>query len=997
MQEFGLLGSLGALPRPFDPERAARGLERWRAAAADDASGALDRIGNDIRGRALLEAIFGNSPYLGQSALQEPALLARLLSQGPKAVLAEVLGETGRAARAADTAAALMAPLRRAKRRVALLTAVADIADLWTVEQVTNALADFAEAAASAAVDRLLLDAAAAGEIELPQPEDPGRGSGYCIIGMGKLGARELNYSSDIDLFVLFDQDVVRYVGAKSPQDCYVRLTRGLVKLMQERTHDGYVFRTDLRLRPDPGATPVALSMAAAENYYESLGQNWERAALIKARPVAGDREAGRQFLDRIAPFIWRKNLDFAAIEDIHSIKRQIHAHKGHGRIKVAGHNIKLGRGGIREIEFFAQTQQLIAGGRDRRLRLPATCAAIRALAETGRIQGIVAGELIDCYEFLRRLEHRLQMIADEQTHSLPADETGIAQIATFLGHADAAAFEAELRRVLETVQGHYAALFEQEPELGTDTGSLVFTGTEDDPETIETLRKLGFHEPPAVATTIRGWHHGRYRAMRSTRARELLTALMPRLLQALAATASADAALARFDEFLGRLPAGVQLFSLLQANPGLLDFVAEVMGSAPRLAEHLSRSPHLFDGLISADFFAPLPDAARLRRDLERALETARDFQDVLDGARRWVNDRRLQIGAQLLRGGTDGEGTGIMLAAVADAALQALMPLVTAEFAQNHGRVPQSGLGIIAVGRLGSREMTLESDLDLIFVYDVAPGVELSDGRKPLPPSQYFGRLAQRFINAVTALTAEGRLFEVDMRLRPSGHAGPVAVSLETFTRYQQEDAWTWEHMALTRARVIAGPERLTDRVAQVIRAVLTRRRDPAKLVADVADMRRRIASEHAETDPWAVKHVRGGLVDVEFLAQYLQLRHAASAPDVLDPHTRGAFGRLAAAGCLPETTARELADADKLLGDTLALVRLCHSGRFEAATAAPGLKALLVRLAGAADFAALERRLVDTEARVRGWFETLVEKPAAAIPSDAPAETETEGTMR
>ena len=993
MREFGLLGSIGTLPRPFDPERAARGLERWQAAAAEDESGALDAIAADGQGRALLEAIFGNSAFLGHALLQEPAFLARLLRHDPQAVLAEILAETGQAARAAEAAAALMTPLRQAKRRVALLTAVADITDLWTVEQVTNALSDFAEAAASAAVDRLLLDATAAGEIELPHPEAPGRGSGWCIIGMGKLGARELNYSSDIDLFVLYDQEIVRYVGPKSAQDCYVRLTRGLVRLLQERTHDGYVFRTDLRLRPDPGATPVALSMAAAENYYESLGQNWERAALIKARPVAGDREAGGLFLDRIAPFIWRRNLDYAAIEDIHSIKRQIHAHKGHGRIKIAGHNIKLGRGGIREIEFFAQTQQLIAGGRDRRLRLPATCAAIRALAETGRIQGVVAGELIDAYEFLRRLEHRLQMIADEQTHSLPADETGLAHVAVFLGYADAAAFERDLRGVFETVQGHYAALFEQAPGLGTETGSLVFTGTEDDPETIETLRRLGFSEPPAVAATIRGWHHGRYRAMRSTRARELLTALMPRLLQALAATASADAALARFDEFLGRLPAGVQLFSLLQANPGLLDFVAEVMGSAPRLAEHLSRSPHLFDGLISADFFAPLPAAPRLRRDLERALETARDFQDVLDGVRRWVNDRKLQIGAQLLRGGADGEGAGIMLADVADAALQALLPLVAAEFAVPHGRIAQSGLGIIAVGRLGGREMTLESDLDLIFVYDVAPGVEQSDGRKPLPPSQYFARLAQRFINAVTALTTEGRLFEIDMRLRPSGHAGPVAVSLETFERYQQHEAWTWEHLALTRARVIAGPERLTDQVRQVVRAVLTRPRDPAKLVKDVADMRRRIATEHAETDPWAVKHVRGGLVDVEFMAQYLQLRHAAATPAVLDPHTRTAFGRLAEAGCLPQDVARELADADKLLSDMLALVRLCHSGRFEADSAAPGLKALLVRLAGAEDFAALERRLGDTEAGVRGWYEALIDKPA----SEVPAESETEGTTR
>jgi glutamate-ammonia-ligase adenylyltransferase len=993
MRQFTLLDRLRGLPPPYDADRAATGFQHWAALAADAEPALADFIRalpEDPRGRALLAALFGNSPYLTELALREPAFLARLLEQGPAPVLAAVMAET--AAAAALAAPELMSALRLAKRRVALAAAIADIGQLWPVAEVTAALTDFAEAALGASVARLLADAAAAGEIRLPHPGDCSRDSGFVVIGMGKLGARELNYSSDIDLLILYDPETIDYIGSHSPQDCYVRIARGLVKMLQERTADGYVFRTDLRLRPDPAATPVALSMTAAENYYESLGQNWERAAMIKARPVAGDVAAGRAFLDRIGPFVWRKYLDFAAIEDIHSIKRQIHVHKGHGAVAVAGHNIKVGRGGIREIEFFAQTQQLIAGGRDRRLRRSGTCAAIGALADTGRLAPAIADELVAAYEFLRRLEHRLQMIADEQTHTLPDDPAGLHHVATFFGMPESGRFVAEVHQVLERVQRHYAALFEAEPSLGTPAGSLVFTGTEDDPETLRTLARLGFSEPASVAATIRGWHHGRYRAMRSERAREKLTAIMPRLLEALSRAAHPDVAFSRFDEFLARLPAGVQLFSLLHANPHLLDLVAELMGTAPRLADYLSRNPALFDGIISADLDTRLADADGLTHQLESALEPARDFQDVLDLARRWCNDRRLQIGLQLLRGVGDAEAAGFATSDLAEAVLRALLPRVEAEFAVQHGRVAGGALAIIGLGRLGSREMTLESDLDLIFVYGHAPDAEASDGPRPLAPAHYFARLSQRVINALTALTPDGRLFEVDMRLRPSGHAGPVATSLAAFARYQRESAWTWEHMALTRARVVAGPPRLVDAIREAIRAVLTAPRDPDRLLADVATMRQRVAAEHAETDPWAVKHVRGGLIDAEFICQYLQLRHAARSPEVLEPHTLAALRRLAAAGALDAEAARDLADAVRLLSDILALTRLCQAERFRAAEAPRGLKATLARAAGVGDFAALEARLVEREARVRALYEALVEAPAqphlAAEPDRQPA---------
>jgi glutamate-ammonia-ligase adenylyltransferase len=979
-----------ALPRPYDKTQMAEGLRRWRDAAATAVEAADDpslvdfaaTFATDPDGKALLEALFGNSPYLGQCALDEIGFVRRLTQATPDTILAEVVADV--AALPHDGAEAdLSRALRLAKRRVALLTAIADIAGLWALTQVTAALSRFAEAALQAAARHLLWHAQQAGELQLANAGDPEAGSGFSIIGMGKLGARELNYSSDIDLMVLYDQERVRYVGARSAQDCFVRLARSLVRIMQERTVDGYVFRTDLRLRPDPGATPIALSMGAAENYYEALGQNWERAAMIKARCVAGDKEAGEAYLIRIAPFIWRRHLDYAAIEDIHSIKRQIQAFKGHGEVTVPGHDIKVGRGGIREIEFFVQTQQLIAGGRDKRLRIPDTLGALAAFVGTGRLAAKVAAELTEAYRFLRRLEHRLQMIDDEQTHRLPDGEAGLDHIATFLGYADTAVFCRELLGVLDGVRRHYAALFETAPDLGAGpAGSLVFTGTEDDPETLETLARLGFSEPARVAATVRGWHHGRYRAMRSVRARELLTTLMPKLLRALGATANPDDAFRRFDGFLGRLPAGVQLFSLFHANPSLLELLAEIMGTAPNLAELLAQYPALLDAVLAGDFETALPDAATLTAELEEQIGEAHGLEEMLDIARRWTGQRRFQAGVQLLMRKVDAEAAAVSLSAVADAVLAAMQRHITAEFVKQHGAVAGGAMIIIGMGKLGAREMTFTSDLDLIFVYDHNLQAGESGGRRPLPPSQYFARLSQRIINGLTVPTAEGPLYDVDMRLRPSGNKGPVAVHVDGFARYQREAAWTWEHMALTRARTIAGPKPLRMRVEGIIGDVLRVERDPVKLRADVRDMHRRVQEQHGTTDPWNLKHVRGGLLDIEFIVQYLLLRHAHRHPTIISGNTATALDRLGEAGLIDRARAAMLAGAARFLAGLQAVLRLCTGGSFDEAEAPPGLKAALATAGQSTDFPHLKHRLLDTEQRVAAAFDAMLADEAVVF---------------
>ena len=703
------------------------------------------------------------------------------------------------------------------------------------------------------------------------------------------------------------------------------------------------------------------------------MGQNWERAAMIKARAVAGDPRAAADFIAGIAPFIWRRNLDFAAIADIHSIKRQIHAHGGHSQIAVAGHNIKLGRGGIREIEFFAQTQQLILGGRNKRLRLRGTVAALETLAADGVVTAEASRDLTEAYGFLRTLEHRLQMVADEQTHTVPKDNEGLAQIATFMGFAGREDFAAALTGTLQTVQQHYARLFESAPELSSSAGSLVFTGVEDDPETLATIAALGFADAPHVSGAIRGWHHGRIRAMRSARARELLTQLTPAILEALGSTADPDAAFAGFDRFLSNLSSGVQLFSLFLARPQFLRLLARVIGSAPRLATHLSRNTATLDALLDADFLSTLPSRADLQEALAR--QTGGAYEEVLDGARRFAREEIFRVGVQIVEGAAQAEAAGPALTAIAETVIEGLLPRVEDDLARTAGRIAGGSFCVIAMGKLGGREMTAGSDLDLVFVYDVPDSVESSDGPKPLSPTLYYARLAQRLISALTIPTAAGTLYEVDMRLRPTGNKGPAAVSLASFAEYHTSESWTWEHMALTRARLVAGPAGGRAALAAAIRRRLTAPKDGAQVIADARDMRARMAETFSEKNPWDLKHARGGLVDIEFIAQALQLVHAQTQPEVLNPNTIAALHNLHAAGILANADAALLVAAASLQHALTQVLRVALDETLKLEEATPGLKALLVAAGEAADFAALEARLFELQARVRAIFERLM----------------------
>ena len=569
-------------------------------------------------------------------------------------------------------------------------------------------------------------------------------------------------------------------------------------------------------------------------------------------------------------------------------------------------------------------------------------------------------------------------MVDDAQTHALPADRAGIERIAVFLGYSQTEAFVADLCTHLASVERHYAELFEQAPTLAAP-GNLVFTGADDDAETLRTLTELGFAEPTAVSALVRSWHHGRLRATRSQRAREILTELVPELLRIFGATLHPDAALRRFDQFLSHLPAGVQLFSLFHANPGLLALVAEIMAGAPRLAERLAQNPALLDRVLTQGFFDPPPDSAGLVAELDQVMTGVRDFEDTLDRLRRWAGERRFQVGVQLLRRALDGAQAGAALADIAETALAALLPRVEAEFARRHGQVPGATFAVIGMGRLGSREMTVASDLDLILIYDSLPGREASDGPQPLPVTAYFARLSQRLISAITAPTAEGRLYDVDMRLRPSGEAGPIASHFDGFARYQSESAWTWEHMALTRARPVAGDAGLCRRISETIAAVLRSPRDPEQLLIDVSAMRRRVAEENPRPSPWDLRNRPGGLIDLEFTVQYLLLRHAASSPEILRRRTAEALAALGEAGLLPPQARHELGEAAALFRNVQTVLTLLANGLPATTVLAEPDAAALAACVGAVDFARLDADITAAAARVSSWYDRLIEQPA------------------
>jgi glutamate-ammonia-ligase adenylyltransferase len=913
-----------------------------------------------------LPVLFGASPYLRELDQRHGAWLAGALNN-PDDALRAILDGLASGVVADETE--IGARLRTAKQRVALLAAAAETGGIWTTAQSTAALSDLADAALDAGLAVLLRKAIEKGDLR----STTNAACGLSLFALGKHGGRELNYSSDIDIVAFYDRAADVAVDPDEATKIYSRIVQRLAAMLEDRVGADYVFRTDLRLRPDPGSTPVAISTDAALAYYESRGQNWERAAWIKARPCAGDKAAGEAFLAELAPYVWRKHLDFATIADIQAMKRQINISKNVGEARVEGHNVKLGRGGIREIEFFAQTQQLIAGGRDRALRVRPTAEALAALGNAGWITPVAAAEMTATYWFLRAVENRLQMLRDEQTHVMPDTSEGVAVIARLMGYANRETFEADYRAALARVQANYANLFTEGETLGAQGGDLVFTGTDDDPATLETLTRMGFHEAAAVSATIRKWHYGGYRATRAAASRAHLTELLPALLITISKTGNADLAFQRFDNFLSRLPSGVQLFALLRNHDDLRTLLVQLLASAPRMAEAVIHRTHVMDSLIDPAFADIVARRPALVARVESFLSDSRDHQEVIDRARIIGQEQQFLISAGLLSGTLTARQAGEQFTALAETLLQQLFAAVRGEFEKRYGVVPGASVGLLAFGKMASREMTVSSDLDFILLYDVEGNAEESNGERPLATSQYFARLTQRLVAAVTAPTSEGVLYHADMRLRPSGNAGPLATSLNAFRLYQTESAWTWEHLALTRARMIVASGRLSTRVDTVIADVLSRKADAAKIVDDVTSMRALMTKERPPRHPFDLKLVPGGLVDLEFIAQSAQLLHRAQIDRPQVP-TAEVLARLGEIGLVPEGA--RLSQIHGAYSTVLQVMSAALTDPFNTDAWTDGFRDLLAQLANEPSFARLTENLAEMQQEVTAaalrWYQ-------------------------
>jgi len=937
-----------------------------------------DELGVSAPRKDICAQIFGNSPFLAETTRRMPNECLSYLTQPADHSFDALCADLAASRPKHEKRLELMAFLRICKARLSLITAIADITGAWPLEKVTDSLSKFADAALDLSLGRLVHERMTVGDLPWPNGSEEsvsaslGKTSGYFILGMGKLGANELNYSSDIDLIVLYDSAAIKYTGPKTLSQCWIKVTQDLVQMIEQRTMHGYVFRTDLRLRPDPGATPVAITVEAAESYYHSMAINWERSAMIKARVAAGDIKAGAQYLQNLSGWVWRRNMDFAALDDIAAIKNQINRHYDQDKELGPGYNVKLGLGGIREIEFFAQVNQLLHAGRHPSLRLRGTLQALAELQALKLLEADAASALTSAYVFLRTLEHRIQMVDDAQTHELPKNQPDMDRIALFMKFKDRAELLTQLSLHTQNVSKIYDGLLpDHQPQN---------TGDYSEPHVANTIEKLGFPDAAGAVSLIEGWRRGRHRALRTQRAKGLLEQCLPILLEAFSQTENPSAALLRFDKFISQLPTGVQLFSLLHSNPSLFSLLARVIGLAPALADTLAKKPELWDMVLEPSFFASVENEADLMTDLGIRLGSARDFQDVLDLVRKFVAEQKFRTGVHLLESIAGVEETGAALTRVADVALKTLVPYVGREFARRHGVFPGGGIAILAMGKYGGQELTQTSDLDIVFLYHAQDMSQLSDGTKPLMPSQYFSRLGQNIITAITALTPEGRLFEVDTRLRPSGQQGPLVVTLKTFQDYYAQSAWTWEHMALTRARIIISPEAMLADLRTSVESVLAKKRDATALLTAVHKMRKKLFDQFGSENMWAVKHCRGGLVDMEFICQYLMLKNGHTHPAVFKAEISKAIITLKEHNILSADDAAFLEQAHLFLQKIQSLLRLSLGRAPETVENIPrGLYAVLLKAVELDDMPALERELVDTESKIYKLYLKLVETPA------------------
>ncbi|MEN3971994.1 bifunctional [glutamate--ammonia ligase]-adenylyl-L-tyrosine phosphorylase/[glutamate--ammonia-ligase] adenylyltransferase [Sphingomicrobium sp. XHP0235] len=826
-----------------------------------------------------------NAPFLRSAERRHPDIVETFLRSGADAAVADALSRAG------DTPES---ELRRRRDALALAVALSDLSGEWGLGQVTRTLSDFADAA----IDRALAAA-------IHRQADGAPLEGMAVIALGKLGSRELNYSSDVDLILLYDPDRLPRREGRDAGPAAVRIARDFVALLQERTADGYVARVDLRLRPASEATPIALSVNAAISHYESAAMGWERAAFIRARAAGGDRLLGQRFLDAVQPFVWRRAIDFGVIDEIRTIAGLVRSEYAGGQAFGPGYDVKRGRGGIREIEFTAQSLQMVHGGRDPALRAPATLDALEVLEAAGHLEAAQASMLRSAYVALRDAEHRLQMVGDQQTHTVPTDSDALDHVARLAGADDGGAWLARLRPHVEAVAPRFDELVAEQPErLPTDKEALEAA-----------LDQRGMADPANAARLIAGWRAGKARSLRSASARDAFEAMLPTMLEAIAAAPDPGHAFNRFADIVERVPSAINFYRLLENQPDLAELLARLLAFSPALSNQLARRPELLDGLLDKSAFDPPGSAQGFAERLEAA--TAKlDYDVALDRVRALVNEKRFALGVQLIDGKADPLDVARGYAHVAEGAIRALAARTMAEFEVVHGRFDGAGLVVLGLGRLGGEALTHASDLDLVFLYD-APTMPRSDGAKPLTPADYYNRLSNRIVSALSVPTAAGPLYDIDTRLRPEGLTGALAVSFDGFSAYQRGEAWTWEHMALMRARPVSGSAAGRDAVAAILADIIGMERRAGDVARDAAIMRADMLAHKPPMGPLDLKQGEGGLVDLEFALHTLQLTDKVA----IDPDLHRAVERLEQAGRAP----RHLVADHDLLTRMLILLRL------------------------------------------------------------------------
>ena len=910
-----------ALPEPLraDAERAWQGyLEACRAAASDPVA---DPAGLD------LPAVWAASRFVADACTRDPDLLGDLVASGDLArryAEGELAARAGAACAGAADDATLGRALRLLRRREMVRIAWRDLAGRADLDETLGDLTALAEGCIDAALARL--HGLQVEQWGVPRTAD-GTEQRLVVLGMGKLGARELNFSSDIDLIFAYPE---RHDDPGCRVDCerfFLRLGQRLIQALDGATADGFVFRVDMRLRPYGSAGPLAMCFDALEEYYQSQGREWERYALIKARPVAGDLAAGAELLELLRPFVYRRYVDFGVFESLREMKAMI---AGEVQRKGLQQNVKLGSGGIREIEFVGQAFQLVHGGREPALRRRGILGVLATLAELGHLPEHAARQLRDAYVFLRRVENRIQEHADRQTHDLPGDASGRLRLAVAMGFADWDAFAAVLERHRANVRGDFEQLFalpqaEASEEDGARGLASVWHGALDAAVAEALLEEAGFDDPAGARELLVRLRESRACRAQSAHGQKRMERLMPLLLGAVGGAAEPTECLRRLVPLLETVSRRSAYIALLVENPMALSQLVRLVSASVWIALRLSQYPLLLDELLDPRVLYRPPGRAGLGAELAARMEAidAGDLEQQMEALRHFKRANVLRVAAADVVGALPLMVVSDHLTWIAEAVLVAVHRLAWDELVARHG-VPhctadgarrEAGFGIVAYGKLGGIELGYVSDLDVVFLHDSEGEQQLTDGAKPLENAVFFTRMAQRVIHILTTLTASGELYPVDTRLRPSGASGLMVSSLAAFAAYQQAEAWTWERQALVRARPVAGSPAVAERFARVRAEVLGAPRDAAALRAEVREMRERMRDQLAASEPGAfdLKQDPGGIADIEFMVQYGTLAWAHDHPALLAwPDNIRLLETLGREGLLPQAEADLLADA-------------------------------------------------------------------------------------